>query len=100
MRRAKLTAHRARNLPPPESGQHFTFCSEVKGFGVRCTPGDRSYIVQPRFKGRKPRITLGRVDMLPFEGPADAPGARDLLADHYFRAILCVTQLASDRWRL
>jgi hypothetical protein len=74
----RLTEHRARHLPLPKSGQRFTFCNEVRGFGVRCTPGGRSYIVQVRYNGRKPRITLGPVGTLPFVGPADAPGARDL----------------------
>src|SRR5262249_28810301 len=81
----RLTEHRARRLPLPKPGvsnrvprQRFTFCSEVKGFGVRCTSGGGAYIVQLRWNGRKIRITLGPVGMLPFEGPAHAPGARDL----------------------
>jgi hypothetical protein len=72
------TEHRARRLPLPESGQRFTFCDEVKGFGVRCTSGARTYVVQLRYIGRKHRITLGPVGTLPFTGPAHAPGARDL----------------------
>jgi integrase len=74
----KLTEHRARHLTLPQSGQRFTFCDEVRGFGVRCTPGARTYVVQLRHNGRKVRITLGPVGTLPFIGPADAPGARDL----------------------
>jgi hypothetical protein len=35
----KLTEQRSRNLPLPATGQSLTFCDEVKGFGVRCTPG-------------------------------------------------------------
>jgi integrase len=74
----KLTEARARKLPLPKIGSTFTFCDEVKGFGVRCSPGARSYVVQYRDNGRKQRLTLGRVGILPFVGPADAPGARDL----------------------
>lgn len=74
----KLTEARARKLPLPKTGSTFTFCDEVKGFAVRCSPGARSYIVQYRDHGRKQRLTLGRVGILPFVGPANAPGARDL----------------------
>ena len=77
----RLTEYRALRLPLPPSdaaNDLFTFCSEVKGFGVRCSPRMRSYFVQPRWNGGKPRITLGTVGVLPFEGPAHAPGAKDL----------------------
>jgi integrase len=81
----RLTEFRASRLPLPKTDvpngapkQRFTFCSDIKGFGVRCTPGGRAYIVQLRHNGRKIRITLGPVGTLPFEGPAHAPGARDL----------------------
>jgi integrase len=76
----RLTESRARRLPlpPSDAKNFFTFCGEVKGFGVRCSPGARSYIVQLSWGGRKRRITLGPVGTLPFEGPAHAPGARDL----------------------
>lgn len=74
----KLTEHRARHLTLPKSGQRLTFCDEVKGFGVRCTPGARTYVVQLRHNGRKLRLTLGPVGTLPFAGPTHAPGARDL----------------------
>ena len=50
----------------------------MKGFGVRCTATTRTYIVQPRYNGRKLRINLGTVGVTPFEGPPNAPGARDL----------------------
>jgi integrase len=74
----RLTESRARRLKLPQTGQRFSFCDEVKGFGVRLTPGSRSYIVQCRYNGRKLRLTLGPVGTLPFEGPPLAPGARDL----------------------
>ena len=66
-----------RKLPAPGK-QTFDWCSEVKGFGARYTSGSRSYIVQLRHNGRRPRLTLGPVGAMPFEGPPHAPGARDL----------------------
>jgi integrase len=45
---------------------------------VRLTPTACSWIVQLRFHGKNQRITLGRVGTLPFEGPPERPGARDL----------------------
>ena len=38
----------------------------------------RSWIVQFRHQGKSPRLTLGPVGALPFEGPPHAPGAADL----------------------
>jgi hypothetical protein len=61
MRRFKLTENRARHLPLPDKGQVLHFDSEVKGFGVICTPGARTWFVQPRYQDRKPRIRLGPV---------------------------------------
>jgi integrase len=75
---ARLTESRSVRLKLPTSGQAFEWCDEVKGFGVRLTPGARSYIVQGRYKGKKFRLTLGPVGTLSFEGPSHAPGARDL----------------------
>src|SRR5215218_9031780 len=75
----RLTETRAARAPLPASGQSFLWCSEVRGFGCRLTPGARSWIVQVRKPdGSKKRITLGAVGTLPVEGPPDAPGARDL----------------------
>ena len=74
----RLTETRALRFPLPASGQTLKWCSEVKGFGVRLTPTTRSYIVQVSHGKSKPRITLGRVGVLPIEGPPDQPGARDL----------------------
>ena len=75
----RLTETRAARAPLPASGQTFLWCSEVRGFGCRLTPGARSWIVQVRQPdGSKKRMTLGSVGTLPVEGPASAPGARDL----------------------
>ena len=75
---ARLTETRATRLQCPQAGHAFEWCSEVKGLGVRLTPGSKSYVVQFRVNGKTQRLTLGRVGVLPFEGPAHAPGARDL----------------------
>ncbi len=74
----RLTQTRAERIKLPDTGAAFEFCSEVKGFGVRLTPGGRSYIVQLRHNGKKLRLTLGAVGVVPFEGPPQRPGARDL----------------------
>src|SRR3954468_112579 len=74
----RLTESRARRAKLPESGQEFIWCSEVKGFGIRLTPGARSYVVQCRFGEKQLRLTLGPAGTLPFEGPHHAPGALDL----------------------
>lgn len=75
---ARLTETRATRLPTPPKGQVIEWCSEVRGFGVRLTAGSKAYIVQMRVNGRSQRLTLGRVGVLPFECPPQAPGARDL----------------------
>ncbi len=76
----RLTETRATRATLPSTGQAFIWCSEVKGFGVRLlSTGVRSWIVRtPTYRGERPRLSLGRVGTLPFEGPPDRPGARDL----------------------
>lgn len=75
---SRLTETRALRLKPPATGQAFQWCDEVKGFGVRLTPGAKSYVVQLRHHGKSHRISLGPVGVIPFEGPPLEPGARDL----------------------
>jgi integrase len=75
---SRLTESRGLRAKLPNKGQIFHWCSEVKGFGIRLTPGARSYVVQCRCLGKVLRLTLGPVRTLPFEGPSHAPGARDL----------------------
>jgi integrase len=75
----RLTETRALRATLPESGQRFLWCSEIRGFGCRLlSTGVRSWVVQVRHRGKSPRITLGKVGVLPFEGPPDHPGAVDL----------------------
>ena len=73
----RLTETRALRAPLPSDGQRFFWCSEIKGLGVRLTPGSRVWIVQPTCQGgKRPRITLGRVGVLPFEAPEGEPSAK------------------------
>ena len=75
----RLTETRAVRAPLPskQKRERTEWCSEVIGFGARIlATGVRSYTVMPPGHSR---ITLGRVGVLPFEGPMpDHPGARDL----------------------
>ena len=64
----KLTKSVVENIKLPEKGQSFLWDSELKGFGVRCTPTARTYIAQgrvPTSTGIKDRrVTLGRHGIL------------------------------------
>ncbi|MBW2600191.1 MAG: integrase arm-type DNA-binding domain-containing protein [Deltaproteobacteria bacterium] len=64
----KLTKSVVENIKLPGKGQIFLWDSELKGFGVRCTPTARTYIVQGRVStpsGTKDRrVTLGRHGVL------------------------------------
>ena len=75
---ARLTETRAIRAKLPEQGQTFLRCTEVVGFAVRLTPGARTYVVHVQYAGKKMRLSLGPVGTLPFEGPPEKPGARDL----------------------
>jgi integrase len=59
----KLTKKYVESLHLPESGQRFVWDSDLKGFGLRLTPGGRAYIIQARVKGVKGvtrRVSLGK----------------------------------------
>ena len=47
----QLTDSRAARLKLPESGQKYEWDSKLSGFGVRLTPGARSWFVQGRYEG-------------------------------------------------
>jgi integrase len=56
----KLTDAVIRDLAPPETGNHITYDTLVKGFGVRVTSaGARAFILNYRSGGRERRITIG-----------------------------------------
>lgn len=57
----KLTKKFIEAQPMPESGQLILRDDELKGFGVRLTPGCKSWIVEGRINGHHKRITIGRV---------------------------------------
>ena len=75
---ARLTETRAARARLPEHGQDFIRCTEIVGFAVRLTSGARTYVVHAQHAGKKMRLSLGPVGTLPFEGPPEKPGARDL----------------------
>ena len=57
--KTKITKKLIDSTPCPEEGQLFLRDSEVKGFGVRLTPGGKSFIVEKRIAGQVKRITIG-----------------------------------------
>lgn len=56
----KLIKNTVEDLPLPESGQVLVWDDELRGFGVRLTPGGRVYIAQGRVDGKSRRVTLGK----------------------------------------
>lgn len=57
---AKLTKSSVDKLAAPATGYELHWCSETKGFGLRCTAARKiTYIVQGRVHGRSVRITIG-----------------------------------------
>lgn len=56
----KLTKSLVDKLVPPSSGYELHWCSETKGFGLRCTAaGKVTYVVQGRAHAQSLRITIG-----------------------------------------
>ena len=56
----KLTKSFVKNIPLPEHGQVIYRDDQLPGFGLRVTPGSKSYIVEARVNGVARRITLGK----------------------------------------
>lgn len=50
------------DITKPDRGQKIYRDSELKGFGLRVTPGSMSYIVESRVNGTSRRVTIGRCD--------------------------------------
>jgi integrase len=60
MAKAKITKSIIDKLELPKTGQVFVWDDEVKGFGIRLTPGGKSYFVQSRVNGNSRRVTIGK----------------------------------------
>ena len=56
----KLTKKAVDGLELPENGQQLVWDSELKGFGLRLTPKNATYIVQGRTNGKTRRVTIGK----------------------------------------
>lgn len=63
----KLTSALVKEHVNPPSGQKLLFDTAVKGFGVRITPGKKTYIAQGRVEGRIVRVAIGAADKLTCE---------------------------------
>jgi len=66
----KLTKKNVDKLELPAKGQKFVWDDKLKGFGIRLTPGGKSYFVQSRVGGVTRRTTIGK------HGPFTAEQAR------------------------
>ncbi len=72
---SKLTKKIVDKLELPTKGQKFVWDDDLTGFGVRLTPGGKSYFVQSRVGGVTRRTTIGK------HGPFTAEQARDTAKD-------------------
>jgi hypothetical protein len=64
MQMAKLTKKFVNSVPFPEKGQMIFRDERMPGFGLRVTPGSKTYVVEARVHGVARRITLGKVGTL------------------------------------
>jgi integrase len=60
----KLTKEVIEGAELPETGQRFLWDAGLKGFGIRLTPGARTYVIQARVNGKERRVSLGRHGVL------------------------------------
>lgn len=63
MSRLKLTAAVVRDLPTPDRGQVLYADAALPGFGLRATPGGKTYYAESRVAGRTRRVTIGKSDV-------------------------------------
>lgn len=65
----KLTNTLVSSLPHPEKGeaQHYHWDSELPGFGVRISPGTKTYFAESRVQGKTVRVSLGNTKVLSAE---------------------------------
>lgn len=59
MPKLKLTAAAVRDLPNPDKGQVLYTDTALPGFGVRVTPGAKTYYAETAVNGRNRRVTVG-----------------------------------------
>lgn len=74
----KLTKIAVDKLPHPASGQVLVWDSDLVGFGIRLTPGSKTYIVQGRVNGKSRRVALGKHGIITADNARK--NARDTLA--------------------
>jgi integrase len=55
-----LTKTLVEGLKHPDRGQAFAWDDSIKGFGVRVTPGGKTFILDRKPKGRSIRLSIGR----------------------------------------
>jgi integrase len=60
----KLTQKFVDSVPYPDKGQIIFRDDRFPGFGLRVTPGSKTYVVEARVQGVARRITLGKVGIL------------------------------------
>lgn len=63
----KLTKRLIDQIDPPDFGQVFYRDSELRGFGLRVTPGSKTYVVEIRVNGKPRRVTIGKHERLSAE---------------------------------
>lgn len=63
MDRIKLTKGAVERIKPEQGKQIFVWDSDLRGFGLRVSPGGaKAYIMQRRVNGKNRRVTIGRAD--------------------------------------
>lgn len=67
-RRIKLTKKSVADIEPVPGKQILIWDTELRGFGVRVSPGGaKAYIMQRRVDGKERRVTIARADDMPAE---------------------------------
>ncbi len=77
--RVKLTKKLIDSLTCPDNGQDFYRDTELPGFGLRLTPGTKTFIIEKRINGRPRRFVIGPFG--PFTVEQARNKARKLIGD-------------------
>lgn len=67
MPKVKLNSAAVLELPFPETGQVIWYDASMAGFGLRASPGKRSYICEARVHGKTRRVTIGSSAVFTYE---------------------------------